>query len=173
MMKFVKTLAAATLIAGSAVSASALAQENSREFSFTVERASLDSERGVRVAYQRLNAEAQRYCEALPFSIITTRGACQSDVVNRTDADYRITNRHTDELMSAIEVRSGKRVLIKAIEGVHLKALFPNSVQYFSLLRDMHHESIMAIRDYYWEQRNETRTGRLCCVIGYPWHGIL
>ena len=86
MMKFVKTLAAATLIAGSAVSASALAQENSREFSFTVERASLDSERGVRVAYQRLNAEAQRYCEALPFSIITTRGACQSDVVNHVVA---------------------------------------------------------------------------------------
>lgn len=81
MMKFVKTLAAATLIAGSALSASALAQENPREFSFSVERASLDSDRGVRVAYQRLNAEAQRYCEALPFSI-TTRGTCRTDVVN-------------------------------------------------------------------------------------------
>jgi len=81
MTKIVKTLAAA-LIAGAALAAPSIAQDNSREFSFTVERSSLDTDRGVRVAYQRLNAEAQRYCEALPFSVISTRGACQADVIN-------------------------------------------------------------------------------------------
>ena len=78
MKHLIKTVAAASVLATAGLFA-ASAQE-SQEFTFAVDRAELTSEQAVRVAYQRLNVEAQRYCEAMVLQA-NEQAYCRSDVV--------------------------------------------------------------------------------------------
>jgi len=87
MNTVLKTVSAAALLASSlAFAGAASAQDGADTFTFRVDRAALTDEGAIRVAYQRLNAEAQRYCEALPLNSIHTRASCRADVV-----DYVLT----------------------------------------------------------------------------------
>ncbi len=76
-----KTVMTAAFLISSAAISGAVAEEDIQFFEFRVERAALNTETGLRVAYQRLNAEAQRYCAALSLNVIHTRTACRADVV--------------------------------------------------------------------------------------------
>lgn len=83
MTSVFKSLAAAAVFAaGLAATGPALADDGAQEFAFRVDRASLTSESAIRVAYQRLSAEAQRYCEALPLADDREAAICRADVVS-------------------------------------------------------------------------------------------
>lgn len=95
---FSRAALAATL-AAAALSAPALAQQ-APTFEFTVERASLTSETDVRRAYQRLEAEAGRYCQALDLTDRRATARCRLDVIsNVVEAvgDDRLDGYHTDQ----------------------------------------------------------------------------
>ena len=103
---FSRAALAATL-AAAALSAPALAQQ-APTFEFSVERASLTSEIDVRRAYQRLETEAGRYCQALDLTDRRATARCSLDVIsNVVDAvgDDRLdayhTNRTGDDRMVA------------------------------------------------------------------------
>ena len=82
MTSVFKSLAAAAVFAaGLAATGPALADDGAQEFSFLVDRASLTSESAIRVAYQRLSADAQRYCDALPLVDERETAVCRADVV--------------------------------------------------------------------------------------------
>jgi len=78
MKHLIKTVAAASVLATAGLFAASAQQ--TQEFTFTVDRAELTSEQAVRVAYQRLNAEAARYCEALALQT-NEQAYCRADVV--------------------------------------------------------------------------------------------
>ena len=78
MKHLVKTIAAASVLASAGLFAASAQQ--SQEFTFAVDRAELTSAQAVRVAYQRLNAEAQRYCEAMVLQA-NELSYCRADVV--------------------------------------------------------------------------------------------
>ena len=78
MKHLIKTLAAASVLASAGLFAASAQQ--SQEFTFAVDRAELTSDSAVRVAYQRLNAEAARYCEALALET-SEQAYCRADVV--------------------------------------------------------------------------------------------
>ncbi|MBL4538823.1 UrcA family protein [Oceanicaulis sp. 350] len=80
MKHFIKTVAAASVLASAGLFAASAQQ--SEEFTFAVDRAELTSQSAVRVAYQRLNAEAERYCGALPLQSDTEMAYCRADVVD-------------------------------------------------------------------------------------------
>lgn len=78
MKHLIKTVAAASVLATTGLFAASAQQ--SQEFTFAVDRAELTSEQAVRVAYQRLNVEAQRYCEAMVLQA-NEQAYCRADVV--------------------------------------------------------------------------------------------
>ncbi len=76
----ISALAAACLAVGLA-SAPAIAIEP-ETFVFRVNAEALETDGDVRVAYQRLNSEALRYCRALDLAMERDLAVCQIDVVD-------------------------------------------------------------------------------------------
>lgn len=79
MKHFIKTVAAASILASAGLFAASAQQ--SEEFTFAVNRAELTSPSAVRVAYQRLSVEAERYCGSLLLQSDTEMAYCRADVV--------------------------------------------------------------------------------------------
>lgn len=78
MKHLIKTVAAASVLATAGLFAASAQQ--GQEFTFALDRTELTSEQAVRVAYQRLNVEAQRYCEAMVLQA-NEQAYCRADVV--------------------------------------------------------------------------------------------
>ncbi|MFP4520058.1 MAG: UrcA family protein [Oceanicaulis sp.] len=96
---FSRAAAAATL-AAAALSAPALAQDTP-VFEFRVERASLVSGAGVSRAYQRLKAEAGRYCRALDLEDARSTARCRFDIVEgviEAAGHDRLSTYHREQL---------------------------------------------------------------------------
>jgi UrcA family protein len=95
MKTFISRAAGATL-AAAALAAPALAQD-APVFEFTVDRASLKTEREVAIAYQRLESEAGRYCRALDLGGRNATARCRYDVVAgvvEAAGDDRLADHH-------------------------------------------------------------------------------
>lgn len=93
----ISALAAACLAVGLA-SAPAIAIEP-ETFVFRVNAEALETDAEVRVAYQRLNSEALRYCRALDLAMDRDLAVCRIDVVaNVVEAvgDERLSTVHRE-----------------------------------------------------------------------------
>ena len=88
MTKTIKAAIAAAFAVTTLSGATALAQSN--VFEFEVQRASLTNARAVQAEYNRLNDEAQRYCESLGLSAQTHVQICQRQVVGEVVRDSRL-----------------------------------------------------------------------------------
>lgn len=107
-MKTLFSRAAAATLAAAAFAAPALAQD-APVFEFRVERANLESETDVTRAYQRLEAEAGRYCRALDLDGARATARCRYDVVDGVVdaagharlAAYHSEQKHEDRMLAA------------------------------------------------------------------------
>ncbi|MEQ8406579.1 MAG: UrcA family protein [Oceanicaulis sp.] len=100
MKSFISRAAIAATFAAAALSAPALAQD-APTFEFTVDRGALTSETDVRRAYQRLESEAGRYCQALDLVDSRATARCRFDVVaNVVNAvgEERLAEYHAEQL---------------------------------------------------------------------------
>lgn len=91
--------AAGAALAAAAFTAPALAQD-APVFEFSVERANLVSESDVSRTYQRLEAEAGRYCRALDLEGARATARCRLDVIDGVvDAagHARLSSYHTEQ----------------------------------------------------------------------------
>lgn len=100
MKSFISRAAIAAAFAAAALTAPALAQD-APTFEFTVERGALTSETDVRRAYQRLEAEAGRYCQSLDLVDSRATARCRFDVIaNVVDAvgEERLASYHREQM---------------------------------------------------------------------------
>ena len=100
-MKQSLILAAAALAA--AASAPALAQSSDAAFTFSVDRGGLTAAR-AKPAYERLQAEAQRYCASIELNSRHALEACERDVVATVVAridDPALSARHADAVRAS------------------------------------------------------------------------
>jgi len=98
MKVFARTIAAAAALSAFCA-APALAQPET--FVFRVAETQLTSQADAERAYQRLDAEAVRYCEALDLGTSSQRTECRLDVVENVVqgvGDERLTAIHRDRL---------------------------------------------------------------------------
>jgi len=99
MMKTkISALAACACLFAGLASAPAIAADDGT-FVFRVEAAALETPADVRAAYQRLTAEATRYCRALDLAVERDLAVCRIDVVaNVVEAvgDDRLSTVHRE-----------------------------------------------------------------------------
>lgn len=98
MKVFARTIAAAVALSAFAAAPSFAQIET---FTFRVAEAQLSSQTDAERAYQRLDAEAERYCQALDLGTSAMRAECRLDVIeNVVEAvgDERLTGVHLDRL---------------------------------------------------------------------------
>ncbi|MCP2678086.1 UrcA family protein [Maricaulaceae bacterium NA33B04] len=106
MKKTLSALIATAAITLGAGTAPALATD-SETFVFRVDAAALQTPADVDAAYQRLSAEAERYCRTLDLVVASDRASCRLDVVTNVVAavgDDRLSAAHraaTSELRLA------------------------------------------------------------------------
>ena len=108
MKHLIKTVAAASVLATTGLFAASAQQ--SQEFTFAVDRAELTSEQAVRVAYQRLNVEAQRYCEAMVLQA-NEQAYCRADVVEH------VVSAVSHQALSALHVERTEQARYVADRG--------------------------------------------------------
>jgi UrcA family protein len=98
MKVFARTIAAAAALSALA-GAPALAQPDT--FVFRVAETQLTSQNDAQRAYQRLDAEAVRYCQALDLGTSAMRAECRIDVIEnvvQAVGDERLSAVHTDRV---------------------------------------------------------------------------
>ena len=106
MKKTLSALIATAAISLGAATAPALAADG-ETFVFRVDAAAFQTPADVDAAYQRLSAEAERYCRTLGLVVETDRASCRLDVVTNVVAavgDDRLSATHraaTSELRLA------------------------------------------------------------------------
>lgn len=90
--------------------APAMAVSGPETFVFRVEAASLNTEDGVRTAYQRLSQEAVRYCRAINTGDGRQQAVCRADVIAnvvKAVGDERLNAHHRTETGARQLARAG------------------------------------------------------------------
>lgn len=106
MKVFARTIAAAAALSAF-IAAPALAEPET--FVFRVSQEQLTNQTDAERAYQRLDAEAQRYCQALDLGTAGARAECRFDVI------ANIVEAVDDERLNAVhEARLTSRTLANA-----------------------------------------------------------